>query len=98
MNPGCRSGMLERSVPEVADAGEVQGDVRGLSGGDDLIVAGRATWLDDGPDTRLGQHPQPISERKVRGTGPGRSRRPGAPPPRRQDRESAGEGKRGELR
>src|SRR5258708_6144166 len=81
---GAGSSELERSVPEVADAGEVQGDVGGLSGGDDLIVADRATRLDDGPDTGLGQYLEPISERKVRVAGRDRSDRPVARPPDRQ--------------
>src|SRR5258708_29300501 len=72
-----------QSVPEVADAGEVKGHARRLSGGDDLLVADRAAWLDDGQDAGLGQHLEPVNERKIRLTSPDRSGRPVPPPPDR---------------
>src|SRR5207247_2327805 len=52
-------------VVEVAYAGEVQRDTRGLGGGDDEVVADRAAGVGDGAHPGLGQDLEAGGEREV---------------------------------
>src|SRR5215472_8736232 len=54
-----------RSMPEMAHAGEVQAYASGFCCGNDLIVADRATGLDDCQDAGLGEHLQAVGEGEV---------------------------------